>query len=74
MKNCTHCKYAEWKRREGGNLHPNGEGMCTYPYKVPPLPTSMCWLYPSDVKPLGGYINRRKELDEHCTYYVRDGG
>ena len=72
MKNCTDCKHAEWKRREGGNLHPSGDGRCKSPWKMPPLPASMYWLGGSEPHPLGGHINRRKDLNDHCPYYTRD--
>lgn len=70
MKNCTHCKHASWKRNAAGNLHPSGDGMCTYEYRVPALPASMHWI--DAPKPSGGHINRKKELNEHCTYFSRE--
>ena len=69
MKSCLKCKYADWLKTEKGRLHPSGDGQCKYPYKVPPLPASMYWF--SSHKPSGGYINRRKELKEHCPYWQK---
>ena len=71
MKNCTHCKYANWHRTQAGKLHPSGEGKCTFPWKLPPLPASMYWM--TGPSPYGGHINRREELKEHCTYYYSQG-
>ena len=71
MKDCTHCKHAEWKRRDGGNLHPSGDGRCKYPYKVPPVPACMYWPAGAPPLPTAFPINRRKELPNHCTYYIR---
>lgn len=74
MKNCTDCIYAEWKRREGGNLHPSGDGRCTYEVKVPALPASKYWGYgcKSDIPSInGGFINRKEELSDHCVYFSR---
>jgi len=69
MKNCTHCKYVVWKRTPAGKLHPSGEGKCTFPWKLPPLPASMYWVTRDGPTPNGGYVNRREELKDHCTYY-----
>ena len=71
MKNCTDCKHADWKRRDGGNLHPSGDGMCQYEYKIPALPAAMWWMGTAPT-PNGGAINRRKELADHCVYWARD--
>jgi hypothetical protein len=74
MKNCTDCKHAEWKRTAAGSLHPSGDGECKYPYKLPPLPASMHWMgwaKATGPTPVGGFINRREELRDHCTYYAR---
>lgn len=72
MKNCTHCKHADWHRTKAGTLHPRGDGMCKYEYKLPPLPASMYWLsYMTPIAPRGGNINRRKELWDHCVYWAR---
>lgn len=71
MKNCTHCKHADWKRNVAGNLHPSGDGMCKYEYKLPPLPASMYWpSYMGPIAPRGGSINRRKALSDHCVYWA----
>lgn len=69
MRNCTHCKHANWKRNAAGNLHQSGDGRCTFEYKAPPLPACMYWL--SSPIPMGGSINRREELPDHCVYWAR---
>lgn len=69
MRNCTDCKYAKWKKNAIGNLHPSGDGYCSYTYKIPPLPASMEWFGNTPPVILGGAINRRELLKEHCTYY-----
>lgn len=69
MKNCTDCKYANWKRTATGRLHPDGTGRCTFPWKMPPLPGAFYWL--SSDRPCGGHIERKRELKEHCPYYAR---
>lgn len=69
MKNCTDCKYANWQRTDAGKLHPSGAGRCTAEYKLPPPPASMYWLVPPYLR--GGNINRRRALDEDCTYFER---
>ena len=69
MKHCTDCKHAEWRRTASGRLHPSGDGKCTVPYKVPPLPACMYWLMTPT--PMGGRINRKQELRDHCTYYAQ---
>jgi hypothetical protein len=73
VKNCTDCKHADWKRNAAGNLHPSGDGMCRYEYKVTPLPACMYWVgySSSPPNPSGGAINRRHELSEHCVYFTR---
>ena len=71
MKNCTDCKHALWDKTETGRLHPKGGGQCKYPYKVPALPQAFYWMSRRTPEPLGGYINRRTELQDHCTYYAR---
>ena len=69
MIDCTHCKYAEWHRTATGRLHPSGEGKCKFVFRLPLLPQSMYWLtVPS---PFGGWINRKKELNDHCAYYAQ---
>lgn len=71
MKNCTDCKYAQWNKTVAGKLHPSGDGHCTYDYKIPLLPASMYWLSNTPPTPCGGgFINRRKELLNHCPYYM----
>lgn len=71
MKNCTKCKYANWKRTASGKLHPSGEGMCGYKYKLPPLPASMSWI--REPSPWGGAINRKIDNPTHCTYWAPEG-
>ena len=71
MKNCTDCKHALWDKTETGRLHPKGGGQCKYPYKVPALPQAFYWMSHGTPEPLGGYINRRTGLQDHCTYYAR---
>ncbi|MDY6857327.1 MAG: hypothetical protein SWO11_22015 [Thermodesulfobacteriota bacterium] len=70
MKKCNDCKFAEWNRTKTGRLHPSGDGQCKYPYKVPQLPGAFYWIGRFGPKPYGGFINRRKELKEHCAYYM----
>ena len=70
MKSCLNCKHAEWLKTAGGRLHPSGEGKCKFPYKLPPLPTAMYWISKPFVG--GGYINRRKELKDHCPHFARE--
>lgn len=69
MKNCTGCKYAEWKRTKSGKLHPSGDGECTFPWTMPPLPAAKYWV--DRPFPYGGYIHRRRELKDHCVYFDR---
>lgn len=71
MKSCTLCKHAEWERTAAGRLHPSGDGICRYEYKLPPTPASMYWIG-TVPKPYEEAINRRAELKEHCTYWARD--
>ena len=74
MKNCTHCKHAEWSRTERGRLHPSGSGRCNYPWKMPPIPASMHWSGVSEPRLVGGHINRKEELRDHCVYFSRKDG
>lgn len=71
MKNCKGCKYADWNRTKAGALHPSGDGHCTYPWSLPPLPASMFWVGHGPPRPNGGFISRKREHSAHCTYYVR---
>lgn len=68
MKNCTHCKHADWKRTEKGSLHQSGDGRCKFPWKLPQLPACMYWI--TTPSPMGGPINRRQMLKEHCPYFA----
>ncbi|MGD9157191.1 MAG: hypothetical protein PVG39_02170 [Desulfobacteraceae bacterium] len=69
MKNCIGCKYAKWDRTKTGRLSPTGEGRCTFAIKMPVLPTSMFWSFRVEPNPSGGFINRRKEFENHCPCY-----
>jgi len=69
MKMCKDCKHADWLRTKAGRLHPSGDGRCKYDYKIPPLPQSMYWIHMPHT--CGGYINRRKELKDHCVYWSK---
>jgi hypothetical protein len=69
MKSCKDCKHASWVKTAAGKLHPNGAGLCLYSYNLPKLPASMHWL--DRPVPVGGYINRRKELPDHCVYWAK---
>lgn len=73
MKTCNGCKYAEWKLTGIGHLHPSGDGKCTYEWKLPPLPQSMSWtgFLGTSPKPYGGQISRKRDLPDHCAYFVR---
>lgn len=73
MKTCMGCKFAQWDRTAAGKLHPSGQGRCGYKYKLPPLPGAFYWATYSggEPRPHGGFINRRKDLDDHCTHYQR---
>lgn len=70
MKNCTGCKWAEWKHTAAGKLHPSGEGACTFKYKPPPLPAAFYWI--DNPRLGGGSISRRSELQSHCPYFERE--
>lgn len=69
MKSCVGCVFADWQKTKTGRLHPSGSGLCTFKYKVPPLPESMYWL--DSPKPRGGYLERNRELKDHCVYFQR---
>lgn len=74
MKNCTNCKHAQWNKTAAGRLHPSGDGRCGYQVQLPKLPASMWWtdVFGKKAKPFGGYINRRKDLPEHCAFFERE--
>jgi hypothetical protein len=72
MKSCTNCKHATWQKTKTGRLHPSGDGVCDYPWKLPPLPASMYWIRFNDPTPSGGHINRRHEHKDHCVYFARE--
>lgn len=67
MKNCTECAHANWQRTKSGSLHPSGEGKCGKKIEIPQLPQAFYWTSPPYL--CGGYINRREELKDHCTYW-----
>jgi hypothetical protein len=67
MKSCTECVHAQWLRTASGNLHPSGDGSCGKKIEVPQLPQAFYWI--TKPMPCGGYISRRKELDDHCAYW-----
>jgi hypothetical protein len=71
VKDCTDCKHAAWRTTAAGKLHPSGDGKCSYPWKLPPLPASMYWISGGGPTPFGGRISRREPLKDHCTYYAR---
>lgn len=73
MKNCTHCKHAVWQKTAAGRLHPSGDGRCGYEVKLPRLPASMQWgtVFGGTPRPVGGRINRRRELRDHCEFFER---
>ena len=73
MKDCTHCKHAQWERTKAGRLHPSGYGMCGLKNKIqlPPLPACMRWPL---AKPFGGRINRHEDLRTDCAFYERAKG
>ena len=70
MKNCTHCKHARWNKTAAGRLHPSGDGECGYEVKLPQLPQSMYW-FGARPTVLGGHVNRRTELRDHCAHFER---
>lgn len=72
MKNCTKCKHADWHKTAAGKLHPSGDGVCKYPWKLQKIPAAMCWAGRGEPKLTGGHINRRKELNDHCVYFEWD--
>ena len=69
MKTCVGCQYAEWKRTKAGRLHPSGEGLCAFQYKVPVPPAAFYFAGGGVPIPNGGYIERHKGLDRDCIYY-----
>jgi hypothetical protein len=69
MKSCVGCVFANWDKTKTGRLHPSGKGACEFEYKMPPLPQSMYWFGISE--PLVVYIERNRELKDHCVYFRR---
>lgn len=70
MKTCRGCKWAVWQKTAAGKLHQSGNGRCTYPWKMPAIPASMYWMGTTP-SPNGGYISRKDELKDRCTYFSR---
>ena len=68
MKTCKDCKYADWQRTKAGRLHPSGDGMCAYPFKIPRLPLAFYFIG-GPPSPCGGHISRGREFKEHCPYW-----
>lgn len=68
MKQCIGCKHAKWNRTSNGRLHPSGEGRCTYPWVMNPLPAAFYMLSPHIN---GGGIDRKREVKNAplCTLY-----
>jgi len=72
MVDCRECVHAKWKKKANGHLHPDGDGRCTYPWKMPILPAAMYWpSFHSEPKPSGGYINRHMDMTvlRPCEYF-----
>ena len=73
---CTTCKYAEWKRKKDGALHPSGDGKCirliAHPLdlRIPPA----FWWHTVDAdrdcapRPTGGWISRRERTKGKCAF------
>jgi hypothetical protein len=64
---CLSCKFSKWKRTKTGNLHPSGEGRCTWEgWKHFTLPKCMNYTYyygsSCPPRPNGGYINRKEPI------------
>jgi hypothetical protein len=55
MKICGDCIYAKWKKSSNGRRHPTGEGVCTYEWKMTPIPASRYWIS-GEPHPSGGFI------------------
>lgn len=71
MKSCKDCKHADWKVTAAGRLHPSGDGNCKYPWKMPQIPAAMFWMYHKPPEPMGGWINRKTGLKDHCVYWSK---
>ena len=69
MKDCTQCRFADWKRTKAGKLHPSGDGRCKFQYSVPELPASMFW-FPGKPEPKGGQISRKRQLHRDCAAFL----
>lgn len=69
MKSCKDCGYANWYRTSSGKLHPSGDGKCEFKWKLPPIPQAFYLLKSNSL--CGGYISRKKELNDHCAYFTR---
>lgn len=74
MKTCKGCKWAEWKKTSAGNLHPSGDGACTFPIKLPVTPLAFRWGWAEKPPtPYGGRITRRIDFKDHCPCYTPEG-
>jgi hypothetical protein len=70
MRNCTNCKHADWQKSKAGKNHPSGYGKCTFPIKIPVLPQAFYWMSETHMTPYGGFINRKRDLKDHCAYFA----
>jgi hypothetical protein len=70
-EDCTTCQLADWRRTKAGRLHPSGEGSCSWKgWKEWKFPKAF-YLVGSvghDLRPSGGYINRRTPCTD-CSLY-----
>lgn len=75
MKNCTNCRWADWKRTKNGRLHPDGTGHCKFPVKVAVLPMAFSYGFGErTVRVNGGYIDRNRDFSDHCSFFSRYEG
>lgn len=65
MESCKNCKHAKWDRTEAGDLHPSGDGRCSWQMPVILVPKAF---HPMDqIQPDGGHISRKTpETDCPC--------
>lgn len=66
MKNCNGCKWAEWDKPKSGSLHPDGQGYCRYPVKIPDLPNGVEW---ASINYYHTGISKNKDFDKDCKFY-----
>ncbi len=64
MLNCLSCKFAVWERTLAGQLHPSGEGKCTWRMPGILLPKAFYYIGKESPKPMGGHINRNEQTKE----------